>query len=101
MSVETVERAGSKDRYGKVNLETVYQNLRARLERKTRRVRSNQGDTVTIDGTLMLSSRYELFTGDLLVLKRGKGSWKVFNVDEGLDLQGKSLFTSYGVTRQR
>ena len=100
MRVRHVERAGSKDRYGKANLETVATDLRIRLERRTQRTRSPQGDVVTIDGTMMVGPKFDLITGDVATLSNGE-RWVVFNVDESLDINGKVLFKTYGLTRQR
>lgn len=98
--VRTIERAGAKDRYGNVQLETVASDLRVRLERATRRTRSPTGDTVTIDGTIMAGPKFAFITGDVATLTNGD-RWVVFNVDESLDINGKVLFRSYGATRQR
>ena len=101
VKIEKVERAGRLDRYGVAQREVVATEIRGRLERATRRVRNVQGDTTTIDGSILIPPSVLLETDDRLVLENGE-QWVVFNVDESLDaVQGRVLFRTYGLTKQR
>lgn len=100
-TIDLVERAGKVDRYGQERWETVATEVRCRLERATRRVRNVQGDTSTIDGTVYLTPRSRLKTGDRLTMRDGE-QWVVFNEDEALDAaEGRPEYYIYGLVRQR
>ncbi len=100
--IRKANRTAGLDRYGKpiVVVLSVATHKRVRLEKKTTRARSPDGDTVTIDGTLMMTKNPGLQEGDKLELMDGS-KWTVYNVDETLDVQGQVIFIQFGVTKQR
>lgn len=97
--VMTVERMGNVDRYGQPELNTVATDFRGRLDRTLTRTTGVDGNTVTLDGTLM-ACRVQLEAGDLLTLENEE-QWEVYNVDEAQDINGKPMFRMYGMTKLR
>ena len=96
----SVERAGALDRYGVAQLETVVKNEHCHLEETTRLIRTVNGDTVQIDGSVMMLS--QLQTGDLITIAdRFRSQFKIFNRDEAQDIVGLVLYYTYGLTKQR
>jgi len=96
------DRAGGFDRYGQPlnNAVTVSTGAPIRLEERKSEVVGADGRTATIDGTMMVGKSVELREGDRLKMK-DNSEWVVFDVDDSLDINGRVLFRTYGLTKQR
>ncbi len=95
-----VERRGAIDRYGQPQYETVESDLAGNLDQSTRLLKSVQGDSITVDGTIMLHEALE--TGDRLTMEdRFQSQWVVFSKEQANDPVGETLFWTYTLTKQR
>ena len=101
VTIRDVERRSGLDRYGQGAYNKLpTHNIRARLERATRTVRNLQGDTSTVDATLMVGPALALEEGDRVTLT-DDSVYEIFGIDESQDILGATKFTQYTCTRQR
>ncbi len=103
VTILMIERAGSIDRYGAIQMNTIASHIRGNLDLSTRLSRTVQGDEVQIDGSIMIGEDVKLESKDRLTIDNvNKDKYEIFSIKESQDpATGVVLFRTYELTRQR
>ena len=95
-----VERAGALDRYGVPQTEVVVSYVSGFMDKHTQRFMNPNGSTVQIDATISLGC--ELLAEDNITLDdKFQSKWKVFSVNEVIDVIGNVIYWEYNLIKQR
>ena len=96
-----VKRGGSFNRYGVSQLETVFSNVPARIEKTTSMGRSVDGDVVEISGQLFLEPSVSLQPRDVITIDNpAQDQYTILDVSENVDILGNVIFRTYDLQQK-
>lgn len=98
--VRSVVRAGALDRYGNTVNETIYSKFGAFFDKSSKLIVASNGETQTIDATMILDPRFELRVGDIVNLDTSRPEqYRVFDIQEHIDDLGVIEAYSYRLVK--